>query len=140
MTYDAVLRESVSKQIVDFLLYSIRAGERQEDLCFALWRPSTGATRQSALIYEALMPLDGERHQHGNVSFEPAYLTRAVKVAMSQNAGLAFMHCHLTAGWQDMSHPDVVAERERIAPVARATGHPLVGLTLGTDGTWSARF
>ena len=50
------------------------------------------------------------------------------------------MHNHLSAGWQDMSATDLVAERDRIAPPTRASGHPLVGLTLGTDGSWSARF
>ena len=39
-----------------------------------------------------------------------------------------------------MSVPDVVAERDRISPAARATGLPLVGLTLGTDRSWSSRF
>ena len=50
------------------------------------------------------------------------------------------MHNHLSGGWQNMSDEDLVAERDRISPPARATGHPLVGLTLGTDGSWSARF
>src|SRR5690606_634664 len=36
--------------------------------------------------------------------------------------------------------PDIVAET-RISPaVMGATGLPLLGLTLGTDGSWSARF
>jgi len=40
-----------------------------------------------------------------------------------------------------MSVDDVVAERDRLASaVAGTTGLPLVGLTWGTDGTWSARF
>ena len=50
------------------------------------------------------------------------------------------MHNHFTGGWQDMSEPDIIAERDRISPAARATGLPLVGLTLGTDKSWSARF
>ena len=50
------------------------------------------------------------------------------------------MHNHFTEGWQGMSEPDIIAERDRIAPPARASGLPLVGLTLGTDGAWSARF
>ena len=51
-----------------------------------------------------------------------------------------FMHSHPTEGWQGMSHADVVAERDRIAPPANSTKMPLVGLTAGTDGSWSARF
>ncbi|MYB34847.1 MAG: ThiF family adenylyltransferase [Gammaproteobacteria bacterium] len=112
----------------------------QEDLCFALWRPSTGAKRTSAIVFEILLPAPDERTLHGGASFEPSYLTRAVRLAMRSGAGLAFMHNHFTGGWQDMSVPDVIAERDRISPAARATGFPLVGLTLGTDQSWSARF
>ena len=57
-----------------------------------------------------------------------------------EEKGLAFMHSHPGVGWQDMSVPDVVAERDVIAPPAGATGLPLVGLTIGADGYWSARF
>jgi hypothetical protein len=40
-----------------------------------------------------------------------------------------------------MSADDVAAERDRLAGVvAGATGLPLVGMTRGTDGSWSARF
>ena len=140
MKYDAVLTESVHENAYAMLLEHFHAGQRQEELCFALWRPSTGATRKSALIFDITPPLNGERHLHGNASFEPSYLTRAVKVACAQKAGLAFMHNHLSGGWQGMSEADLIAERDRISPPTRATGLPLVGLTLGTDGSWSARF
>lgn len=112
----------------------------QEDLCFALWRPSTGSTRKAAIVFEVLHPAPGDRHLHGSASFEPSYLTRAIRLAIRKRAGLAFMHNHFTGGWQDMSEPDIVAERDRISPATRATGLPLVGLTLGTDQSWSARF
>lgn len=49
------------------------------------------------------------------------------------------MHSHPSTGWQDMSAPDVRAERDRIADTSRATGKPLVGMTVGADGHWSAR-
>lgn len=140
MNYDAVLTEAVHRQACDHLLRHIREGQQQEELCFALWRPSTGTNRQSALIFDIIPPERGECHLHGNASFEPGYLTRAVKLACYRKAGLAFMHSHLSEGWQGMSRPDVIAERDRIAPPARASGLPLVGLTLGTDGAWSARF
>ena len=39
-----------------------------------------------------------------------------------------------------MSEPDIVAERDVLAPPAHATKLPLVGLTVGADGYWSARF
>ena len=50
------------------------------------------------------------------------------------------MHSHPSPGWQGMSGPDVEAERDVLAYPAGATGLPLVGLTIGTDGFWSARF
>jgi len=138
--YDAVLTHAVHRQASDMLLQHIRRDQRQEDLCFALWRPSTGGERQSALIFRLVPPQDGERHLHGNASFEAAYLARAVRIAHAEQAGLAFMHNHFSPGWQGMSDVDIVAERDRISPPARATGFPVVGLTLGVDGSWSARF
>ena len=49
------------------------------------------------------------------------------------------MHSHPSNGWQDMSRADVQAERDRISDTAMATSRPLVGMTVGTDGHWSAR-
>lgn len=111
----------------------------QEDLCFALWRPSTGEKRRTALIDEIILPEEGERLLHGNASFQPDYLARALKIAREKGTGLAFMHSHLTPGWQGMSSADVEAERDVLAYPAGATGLPLLGLTIGTDGYWSAR-
>ena len=140
MMFDAVLTESVAEEARRHLLGHIRKGELQEDLCFAQWHPSTGAARTTAIISELLLPLPGERNLHGNVSFEPGYLARSVRRACHANAGVAFMHSHPSEGWQPMSQTDVAAERDRIAPPSRATGLPLLGLTVGLDGTWSARF
>lgn len=68
------------------------------------------------------------------------YLARVLNNRPS-GAGIALLHSHLGPGWQGMSDDDIVAERDRLAAVvASATGLPLVGLTWGTDGTWSARF
>ena len=50
------------------------------------------------------------------------------------------MHSHPGQGWQGMSSADVEAERDTLAYPAGATGLPLVGLTIGSDGYWSARF
>lgn len=140
MIFDAVLTEATQREASAHLLQYVRSGREQEELCFAFWRPSTGATRKSALIFEILHPRENERRLDGNVSFEPSYLARAVRLARSKDVGLAFMHNHLSDGWQGMSDLDVIAERDRISPSARATGLPLVGLTVGTDGAWSARF
>lgn len=140
MRFDAVMTDAVAEQAKDHLLGAIRRGQVQEDLCFALWRRSTGASRTTGIISEILPPLHGERKLHGNVSFESTYLARAARRACQSNTGLAFMHSHPTAGWQRMSPDDIVAERDRIAPPARAAGLPLLGLTVGRDGIWSARF
>ncbi len=122
------------------LLAQIRLGKYQEDLCFALWRPSTGVSRTTGIVTELVLPLQGERNLHGNVSFESQYLARVVRKACQTDSGVAFMHSHPSPGWQGMSNDDVVAERDRIAPPARAAGLPLLGLTVGSDGVWSARF
>lgn len=112
----------------------------QEDLCFALWHPSRGTCRFTALVSSVIIPRPGEHSVHGNVSFNPAFLERALREARRAKAGLAFMHSHPAAGWQGMSRDDVSAERGMAGAVWGATRLPLVGLTIGTDGAWSARF
>ena len=140
MSFEAALVESAHHVACRHLLAHLRRGERQEDLCFALWRPSRGASRTTALISELILPEDGERTLHGGASFTPGYLSRSIRLACARGAGLAFLHSHPTGGWQPMSRADVIAERDRIGGPARATGLPLVGLTLGIDEAWSARF
>jgi hypothetical protein len=136
MRYSAALPSHVYHSAKQHLLRP----DRQEDLCFALWSPSVGTDRTTALIRDIILPRPGERRVHGNASFEPQYFERAVSEALRNNSGLAFMHSHLGPGWQDMSRDDIEAEK-RLAPRAKgATSLPIVGLTLGTDGAWSARF
>jgi len=59
----------------------------QEDICFGLWFPSAGRSRTSALIHKLLLPLSGERTVHGNVSFNPAFLERALAEATACGQG-----------------------------------------------------
>ena len=115
--------------------------DRQEDLCFGLWRPSTGRSRTTALIYKLVLPEEGERNVHGNASFEPAYFERAMTEAAAEGAGLALMHSHpLGRGWQGMSLDDVRAEQGHAGAVFGATRKPFVGLTIAGDASWSGRF
>ena len=114
----------------------------QEDLCFALWRPSRGARRLTALVHGLVLPIDGDHEVHGNASFYPQFLERAIEAARVAECGLALMHSHPGGrSWQGMSQDDIDTESERAAAVYAATGFPLVGLTIaGRDAAWSGRF
>jgi len=115
--------------------------DRQEDLCFALWNPSCGTERTSALIQSVVLPKSGDRTVHGNASFNSQYLERVIGEALNHSCGIAFLHSHPAHGWQGMSPDDVAAEKLLAPSVMGATGLPVVGLTLGAnDGAWSARF
>jgi hypothetical protein len=115
--------------------------DHQEDLCFALWRESRGQSRTTAIIEQLILPKQGDRNLHGNVSFEPAYFERALAEAAASGAGLALLHSHPRGrGWQGLSDDDILAEQGNAGAVLGAAGLPFVGLTLAGDGTWSARF
>ena len=122
------------------LLKYLRRDVRQENLCFGLWYPSHGSERLTAVVQDLVLPRGDELHLHGNASFEGRYLTRAARLAKRKNAGLVMMHSHPTPGWQDLSPEDTVAERDIVAYQAQSTGLPFVGMTIGRDGYWSARF
>jgi molybdopterin-synthase adenylyltransferase len=134
----AAVATTTDRTLVDHL----ERADGQEDLCFALWRPSQGRDRLTGLIADPILPREGERRVHGNASFEPQYYERALGVALEHDAGLAFLHAHPGGrGWQGMSSDDLNAESGKAAQTLAATGLPLVGLTLGTgDGGWSGRF
>lgn len=138
--YSVAMPRSIHERLVEHLLQHVRAEHLQEDLCFALWRPSHGAQKFSALLFDCIMPMDDERILCGNVSFTADYLERAARIAGERGAGLALLHNHLGPGWQGMSIDDVDAEQQRAAFALAATGLPFLGLTLGTDEAWSARF
>lgn len=139
VTHSVAMSTKTHRALVGHLLQHY-AHRRQEDLCFALWRPSQGRSRLTALVSEIILPKEDERKLHGNVSFEGHFFERALAMAIETGAGLVFLHSHPSPGWQGMSRDDVVAE-ERLAPrVFAATGHPLLGMTLGTDEAWSGRF
>lgn len=129
------LPEDVNSALQGHLLHS--PGE--EDLAFALYTPSAGRTRFTAMLHTVLLPEPGERQQHGNVSFNLNYFERALDLAARERAGVALLHSHIGPGWQDMSPDDTRAERKLAGAALTLTDLPLVGLTLGTDGTWSGR-
>lgn len=136
-TYSVALTETVNTELTDHLLRS----DGQEDLCFALYNPSRGSTRLSALIDEVLLPRPEDREVHGNASFTPEYVERALEAALQNEQGIALLHSHpLASDWQPMSHDDRVAEQGLAGTVYGATDLPLVGLTLsGETGFWSGR-
>lgn len=125
--------------IVEHLLRHVRLRKLQEDVCFALWHPSMGETRVTAVVYHALLPGEGDRILAGNVSFTEQYFRRALSEALKQQAGLALLHSHLGPGWQNLSPDDFASEASFAGRVQAATKHPLLGLTVATDECWSAR-
>ncbi len=140
MRFDAVFTEEACSTATNHLLQHYRRGDSQEDLCFALWRPSTGHSRRSALIDEIILPSEDERILHGGVSCQPDYFSRALRAATDGGTGLAFMHSHPGPGWQGLNAIDSETEGDVLAYPSGATDLPLLGLTLGSDGYWSARF
>jgi molybdopterin-synthase adenylyltransferase len=133
--FGAAFTNELDNELQKFL---IRA-DREEDLLFALWSPSRGTKRLTALVHTILYPQDGDRQRHGNVSFNPQYFERACSEAMTAQSGIAFLHSHPGPGWQGMSEDDVIAETKIAGSTESLTELPLVGMTVGDDGTWSAR-
>lgn len=141
MTIYSVAWRSKTETIArNHLLQHVLRGHRQEDIALATWYPASGTSRYTAIIDEILIPSPSERILHGNVQMTKDFLRRGRQRALSKGAGIAVMHNHFTPGWQDMSADDIVMEQRSVSNPARATGLPAVGMTLGTDGTWSARF
>src|ERR1700744_4072227 len=136
MKYSVVISEDLQFKLQQHLLRD----DGQEDLCFAFFRLSTGKGRTSALITEIKLPGEEDRNVHGNVSFNAAYFDRISSEALKRGCGIVFIHSHPASGWQSMSNDDIKAE-EMLAPRVKAmTGLPLVGMTIGTDEAWSARY
>ncbi len=117
--------------------------DRQEDVCFALWWPSAGVRRTTAIIGEAVLPRPSERRVDRTAWFTGDYALRAAREAAAAGAGIALLHSHPGAtSWQGAPDGSADADSERkIANLTREiTGHPLVGMTLSRGSqTWSAR-
>ena len=128
--YSVALKSDVARKLSDHLLQHITQERRQEDMCFALWRPSTGRTRTTALLTDIILPRDGERVLHGGASFLPDYVERVIggraKVrsrdrisAQSLYAGLAADEPRRCRGRATLGSPHI--GRDRVA--ARRADH-----------------
>ncbi len=126
----------VDREISDHLLRD----DGQEDICLATYNVSTGDHRTTYVVNGAELPRDGDRRVHGNASIMGHYVLRVAAEARSKGLGVAIMHSHPRGiGWQGLSAVDAETEAGLAATVERVTGRPLVGMTLGGDGSWSAR-
>ena len=56
MTYDVVITEHANETATLHLLSHLKRGQLQEDLCFALWSPSTGNNRTTAIVHKVVLP------------------------------------------------------------------------------------
>src|SRR5438093_760782 len=92
--YSVAIPEPLHAVLADHLLQHLRAESLQEDLCFAVWRPSEASGRFTALLFDSVLPMEEERILSGNVSFTAAYLERAARIAAERKAGLALLHSH----------------------------------------------
>ncbi len=117
----------------------LNRADGQEDLAFALWTASEGTRRLTALVHTPVLPGAGDREVRGNASFNRQYFERVCQVAVENGTGIAFLHSHPFPGWQWMSEDDVRAELRLAGAASALTNLPLVGLTVGSDGIWSAR-
>ncbi|MBV9871516.1 MAG: ThiF family adenylyltransferase [Frankiaceae bacterium] len=124
------------------LAQHLTRADGQEDICFATYRRSTGATRDTAILVDVVLPDAGDREVHGNASFTSAYFLRAAGRAAASGLGLALLHTHPGATtWQRLSRDDHNAEAGHAVQADVLTGHPLLGMTYGSGNkTYSARF
>lgn len=131
----------MTAQTADDLRKHLIRVDGDEDLCFATYSTSTGATRTTYVLTSVVLPEHGERDVHGNASFTGDFVLRAADIASSRGEGIALLHSHPDGrGWQGISHWDRDAESSYANLALGLTGSPLLGLTLaGADMTWSAR-
>lgn len=140
MIHRILVREALHRRLVDHLLSRLRRGEYQEEACLALWHRGDGVSRYTGVLGEVILPENGDRSLHGNVTVHSGYMNRVLDLAVKARAGVAVLHSHPVSGWQALSDVDEHAERDLIAPFIRETRLPLLGMTMGADGSWSARF
>ena len=98
MKYEVILTEKAHKEACSHLLSYFRDNKSQEELCFALWYPSIGKNKTTALISEIILPQEQERKLHGNASFFPEFLARSLRIAIKKQAGLCLCTVILLKG------------------------------------------
>ncbi len=140
MRHRVVLREVLHRQFADHLLRGLQHGGIQEEACLALWRRADGLDSYTGILGKAFFPENGDRDLNSNVTVHGQYLNRVLDHAVKAQAGIAVLHSHPAPGWQGLTGMDDDTERNTIAPFIRETGLPLLGLTIGSNGVWSARF
>lgn len=134
--FSVAMTNVTSIKLTDHLLRM----DGQEDICLALYTPSTGSLRRTAIVNDVLLPQSGERSVHGNASFSGSYVLRACQQAARTGQGVMIIHSHPRGrGWQGMSAQDADTEESYSRLALQLTGEPLVGMTLAGEGTWSAR-
>src|ERR1700733_8086754 len=85
--------------------------DKQEDVAFALYKPSPGKNRFTALVYKIIRPYEHERTLHGaHIQVMPGFFKRACGMAVDEKSGLILLHSHPMPGWQGMSEDDIVTE------------------------------
>lgn len=136
MIYSVALRQSINTKLMGHLIRE----DGQEDLCFALYKKGSGNERVTGIITDIILPQVGDRNLHGNVSFNPCYFDKITHSALNENKGIVFIHSHPASGWQNMSKDDIETEKMLAPRVKAVTNNSLIGMTLGVDGAWSARF
>ncbi|UWE10191.1 HesA/MoeB/ThiF family protein [Actinacidiphila bryophytorum] len=132
---------AMSTDIARRLTADLTRDDGQEECCFVLWRPSTGAQRTTALIVDTVPPLEGERIVHGTVDFTSDYFRRASDLAAEVGCGVGLIHSHPGGrGWQTLNRVDHAAEENFAAQAMALTGRPLLGMVFsGADQGHSAR-
>lgn len=136
MEYTVAIPEPLNADLINHLVRE----DEQEDLVFCLWSISEGSSRQKAILNRIIYPEFGDRQIHGNVSFNPQYFERVLRIASNEGLGIAFLHSHPFPGFQGISSDDYYSEKRMAGAVETFTDLPLLGLTVGNDGFWSGRF
>lgn len=136
-SHSVAMTEATHDKLVSHLIRE----DGQEDVCLAIWQPSSGRTRHTSILTAVELPRPGERAVHGNASFTGGYVQRVAEAAAAASGGVVIIHSHPNgSGWQTTSPEDADAEQAYCRFVPTLTGLPLVGMTLaGVTTTWSAR-